>query len=66
MLKQQSLEFTETNPTFLDTTTKNGSSTSLLAVIAVLVVLQVATMMALISTCVVFKRKLKQNNALVS
>ncbi len=66
MLKQQSLEFTETNPTFLDTTTKNGSSTSLLAVIAVLVVLQLATMMALISTCVVFQRKLKQNNALVS
>ncbi len=41
-------------------TTNNGSSTSLLAVIAVLVVLQVATMLALISTCVVFKRKLKQ------
>ena len=31
-----------------------------LAVIAVLVVLQAATMVALISTCVVFKRKLKQ------
>ncbi len=31
-----------------------------LAVIAVFVVLQAATMIALISTCVVFKRKLKQ------
>ena len=31
-----------------------------LAVIAVLIVLQAATMIALISTCVVFKRKLKQ------
>ncbi len=40
-----------------------GSSvlaTLLLAVIAILVVLQAATMIALISTCVVFKRKLKQ------
>ncbi len=42
------------------TTNNNGSSTSLLAVIAVLVVLQAATMIALISTCVVFKRKHKQ------
>ncbi|XP_064397205.1 scavenger receptor cysteine-rich type 1 protein M130-like [Halichondria panicea] len=42
------------------TTNNNGSSTSLLAVIAVLVVLQVATMIGLISTCVVFKRKHKQ------
>ena len=35
-------------------------ATLLLAVTAVLVVLQAATMIALISTCVVFKRKLKQ------
>ena len=42
-----------------ETTNNNGSSTSLLAVIAVLVVLQVATMIALISTCIV-KRKHKQ------
>ena len=35
-------------------------ATLLLAIIAVLVVLQAATMIALISTCVVFKRKLKQ------
>ncbi len=35
-------------------------ATLLLAVIAILVVLQAATIIALISTCVVFKRKLKQ------
>ncbi len=36
-------------------------ATLLLAVIAILVVLQAATMIALISTCVVFKRKLNVN-----
>ena len=58
MPKQPSLEFTEMYFTPRETN-NNGSSTSLLAVIAVLVVLQVATMMALISTCFVFKRKHK-------
>ena len=45
------------------TTVTSGSgllAAQLLATIAVLVVLQVATIIALISTCVVFKRKLKQ------
>ncbi len=62
MTKPQALEsmHTETYSIPWETTNKNGSSTSLLAVIAVLVVLQAATMIALISTCVVFKRKLKQ------
>ncbi len=36
------------------------NSTTFIAGIAVLVVLQAATIIALISTCVVFKRKLKQ------
>ncbi len=36
------------------------ATTLSLAVITVFVVLQAATMIALISTCVVFKRKLKQ------
>ena len=51
---------TEMYSTPRETTNNNGSSTSLLAVIAVLIVLQVATMIALISTCVVFKRKHKE------
>ncbi len=62
MTKPQALAsmYTEMYSIPRETTNKNGSSTSLLAVIAVLVVLQVATMIALISTCVVFKRKHKQ------
>ena len=51
---------TEMYSTPCETTNNNGSSTSLLAVIAVLVILQAATMIALISTCIVFNRKHKQ------
>ncbi len=41
-------------------TTRADISTALIAAIIVLVVLQAATMIALISTCVVFRRKHKQ------
>ena len=59
----QSKEYSGCICTNNSTTFTAGSSVlaaQLLAVIAVLVVLQMATMIALISTCVVFKRKRKQ------
>ncbi len=51
---------TYTNNFPMVTSGSNVLATLLLAVTAILVVLQGATMIALISTCVVFKRKLEQ------
>ncbi len=61
MRETTQLPTTSFTDNFTTCTASSGVLATLpLAVIAVLVVLQAATMIALISTCVVFKRKLKQ------